>query len=163
MNGLKAATATEQAMRAYADPGVLVETAWLAQHLNDPGLRIVESDEDILLYDVGHIPGAVMVDWVGDLNDRVRRDYLDREGFEKLCAAKGIDNNTTVIFYGDKNNWWATYAFWVFQLFGHTDAKILNGGRQKWIDEGHTLTRDAPPIKPATPTSTGSSARPAGA
>jgi thiosulfate/3-mercaptopyruvate sulfurtransferase len=129
---------------------VLVETSWLASHLNDPDLRIVESDEDVLLYDIGHIPGAVKVDWVGDLNDRVRRDYLDRTGFERLCAEKGIANDTTVIFYGDKNNWWACYAFWVFQLFGHTRAKILNGGRQKWIDDGQLLTRDTPAIQPAT-------------
>jgi thiosulfate/3-mercaptopyruvate sulfurtransferase len=128
----------------YARPEVLVETEWLAQHLEDPNLRLVESDEDILLYDQGHIPGAVMIDWVGDLNDRVRRDYLGREGFERLCAEKGIANDTTVVFYGDKNNWWATYAFWVFQLFGHTNAKILNGGRKKWIDEGRPLSKETP-------------------
>jgi thiosulfate/3-mercaptopyruvate sulfurtransferase len=128
----------------YARPDVLVETEWLAEHLDDANLRIVESDEDILLYDQGHIPGAVMIDWVGDLNDRVRRDYLGREGFERLCAEKGIANDTTVVFYGDKNNWWATYAFWVFQLFGHTNAKILNGGRKKWIDEGRPLSKETP-------------------
>lgn len=127
----------------YARPDVLVETDWLAQHLDDPDLRIVESDEDILLYDQGHIPGAAMVDWVGDLNDRLRRDYLGRDGFEKLCAAKGISNDTTVVFYGDKNNWWACYAFWVFQLFGHTRAKILNGGRKKWLDEARPLSKQA--------------------
>ena len=128
----------------YARADILVETEWLAQHLNDPDLRVVESDEDILLYDQGHIPGAVMIDWVGDLNDRVRRDYLGREGFDKLCAAKGIGNDTTVVLYGDKNNWWACYAFWVFQLFGHTKAKILNGGRKKWIDEARPLSKETP-------------------
>ncbi|MCC7353148.1 MAG: sulfurtransferase, partial [Anaerolineae bacterium] len=99
---------------SYAHPEVLVETGWLAQHLNDKNLRIVESDEDILLYETGHIPGAVKIDWVADLNDRVRRDYLDRDQFARLVGSKGIGNDTTVIFYGDKNNWWATYAFWVF-------------------------------------------------
>ncbi len=128
----------------YARPEVLVETDWVAQHLKDPKVRVVESDEDILLYDQGHVPGAVMIDWVGDLNDRVRRDYLDRAGFEKLCAEKGISNDTTVVFYGDKNNWWATYAFWVFQLFGHTNARVMNGGRKKWIDEGRPLSKDKP-------------------
>jgi thiosulfate/3-mercaptopyruvate sulfurtransferase len=128
----------------YAQPDVLVDTAWVADHLDDQRVRIVESDEDILLYDQGHIPGAVMIDWVGDLNDRVRRDYLGREGFEKLCAEKGIGNDTTVVFYGDKNNWWACYAFWVFQLFGHANARILNGGRKKWIDEGRPLSKATP-------------------
>jgi thiosulfate/3-mercaptopyruvate sulfurtransferase len=129
---------------SYAHPEVLVETDWVAAHLEDPKVRIVESDEDILLYDQGHIPGAVMIDWVGDLNDRVRRDYLDRASFERLCAEKGIGNDTTVVFYGDKNNWWATYAFWVFQLFGHTNARIMNGGRKKWIDEGRPLDKQTP-------------------
>jgi thiosulfate/3-mercaptopyruvate sulfurtransferase len=118
--------------------------------LNDANLRIVESDEDILLYDQGHIPNAVMIDWVADLNDKVRRDYLGREGFETLCAKNGISNDTTVIFYGDKNNWWACYAFWVFQLFGHTNAKILNGGRKKWIDEKRELTKGKPALPAAT-------------
>jgi thiosulfate/3-mercaptopyruvate sulfurtransferase len=128
----------------YAHPEVLVDTEWVAAHLEDPKVRIVESNEDILLYDQGHIPGAVMIDWVGDLNDRVRRDYLDQEGFERLCAEKGIANDTTVVFYGDKNNWWACYAFWVFQLFGHTQAKVLNGGRKKWVEEGRPLSKDVP-------------------
>jgi len=132
----------------YAHADVLVETSWLAEHLNDPNLRVVESDEDILLYDQGHIPGAVMIDWVADLNDKVRRDYLGREGFENLCSSKGIGNDTTVVFYGDKNNWWACYAFWVFQLFGQTNAKILNGGRKKWMDEGRELTKETPKIQP---------------
>lgn len=128
----------------YARPEYLVDTQWVADHLNDPKVRLVESDEDILLYDQGHVPGAVMIDWIQDLNDRVRRDYLGREGFEALLSSKGIANDTTVVFYGDKNNWWATYAFWVFQLFGHTQAKIMNGGRKKWIDEGRPLTRETP-------------------
>jgi thiosulfate/3-mercaptopyruvate sulfurtransferase len=131
-------------MAEYAHPEVLVDTSWVADHLSDPKVRIVESNEDILLYDQGHIPGAVKLDWVGDLNDPVVRDYLDRERFEKLLAAKGISNDTTVVFYGDKNNWWATYAFWVFKLFGHKDARIMNGGRAKWIAEGRELSKDVP-------------------
>ncbi len=145
----EAAERAAYAHAGYAHPEVLVETAWLAEHLEDPGLRIVESDEDILLYEQGHIPGAVNIDWVGDLNDRVRRDYIDRAAFERLCRAKGIGNDTTVVFYGDKNNWWACYAFWVFQLFGHTRAKVLNGGRQKWIAEGRPLSKSAPQVAQA--------------
>ena len=131
-------------MAEYAHPEVLVDTDWVADHLSDPQVRLVESNEDILLYNQGHIPGAVKIDWISDLNDPVVRDYLDKARFEQLLAAKGISNNTTVVFYGDKNNWWATYAFWVFKLFGHKDARILNGGRAKWIAEGRELTRDVP-------------------
>jgi thiosulfate/3-mercaptopyruvate sulfurtransferase len=131
-------------MSGYAHPEVLVEADWVAEHLHDPKVRVVESDEDILLYDQGHIPGAVKIDWLADLNDQVRRDYLDRVHFEKLMAAKGISNDTTVVFYGDKNNWWATYAFWVFKLFGHKDARILNGGRAKWIADARDLSREVP-------------------
>jgi thiosulfate/3-mercaptopyruvate sulfurtransferase len=127
---------------------VLVDTGWLADHLNDPNLRLIESNEDILLYDQGHIPGAIKIDWIGDLNDPVVRDYLDREGFEKLMSSKGISNDSTVVFYGDKNNWWATYAFWVFKLFGHQDVRLLNGGRAKWIAEGRELTREKPNYPP---------------
>src|SRR5438132_7524996 len=107
-------------------PEVLVSTNWLAEHLDDPSIRIIESDEDVLLFDTGHIPGAQKVDWHVDLNDPVVRDYVNREQFEALLRSKGIDDSTTVIFYGDKNNWWATYAFWVFQLFGFTNARVLD-------------------------------------
>ncbi|HEY0603361.1 MAG TPA: sulfurtransferase [Herpetosiphonaceae bacterium] len=138
-----------QSSSTYARPEVLVDTQWVAEHLNDPNVRIVESNEDVLLYDLGHIPGAVKLDWVSDLNDPLIRDYLNKEGFEKLMNNKGISNDTTVVFYGDKNNWWATYAFWVFQLFGHTNAKLLNGGRKKWIDEGRELVTEVPSY-PAT-------------
>lgn len=131
-------------MSEYAHPEVLVDTAWVADHLNDPKVRLVESNEDILLYDTGHIPNAVKIDWTTELNDLVTRDYIDRERFEKLMADKGISNDTTVVFYGDKNNWWATYALWVFKLFGHEDARIMNGGRTKWVAEGRELTRDVP-------------------
>lgn len=130
--------------RGYVHPDVLVSTDWVAEHLDDPNVRIIESDEDVLLYEVGHIPGAVKVDWHTDLQDPVVRDYLDVSAFEELLSSFGIDNDTTLIFYGDKNNWWATYAFWVFQLFGHTNAKIMDGGRQKWIDEERELTREVP-------------------
>jgi thiosulfate/3-mercaptopyruvate sulfurtransferase len=139
--------------KGYAHPDALVTTGWLADHLADPKIRILESDEDVLLYDTGHIPGAFKIDWHADLNDAVMRDYLTREQFEALLRSKGIDDSTTVIFYGDKNNWWATYAFWVFQLFGFTNAKILDGGRMKWESEGRPMTADAPP-KPAPSTYT---------
>jgi thiosulfate/3-mercaptopyruvate sulfurtransferase len=135
--------------KGYARPDALVSTEWVAAHLNDPSLRLVESNEDILLYDVGHIPGAVKVDWHADLNDPVERDYIDKTQFAALMARLGIGNATTVIFYGDKNNWWATYAYWVFQLFGHTNAKIMDGGRMKWVAEGRPLTREIPTY-PAT-------------
>src|SRR5690349_15685952 len=138
----------ELIMAKYAHPEVLVETDWLAEHLNDPNIRVVESDEDILLYDQGHIPGSVKIDWLGELNDPVRRDYLDREGFEKLLSSKGISNDTTVVFYGDKSNWWSTYSFWVFKLFDHKDARILNGGRAKWVAEGRELTKEVPSYPP---------------
>lgn len=130
------------ASRGYANPDALVSTDWVAEHLNDSSIRIVESNEDPLLYPSGHIPGAVQVDWTTDLNDPLRRDYLDKAGFEKLASRIGITPDTTVIFYGDKNNWWATYALWVFQLFGHKNAKIMDGGRTKWEKEGRELTRD---------------------
>ncbi|MBZ0282394.1 MAG: sulfurtransferase [Anaerolineae bacterium] len=140
---------TEITNRGYANPDVLVSTDWVAEHLNDPSIRIIESNEDPLLYPSGHIPGAVQVDWTTDLNDPLRRDYLNREGFEKLMSRIGATNDTTVVFYGDKNNWWACYAFWVFHLFGHTNAKIVDGGRLKWEQEERELTRDVPSY-PAT-------------
>jgi thiosulfate/3-mercaptopyruvate sulfurtransferase len=130
--------------KGYVHPEALVTTNWLAEHLNDPSIRILESDEDVLLYDMGHIPNAQKVDWHADLNDPVQRDYIGRDGFQELLRAKGIDESTTVIFYGDKNNWWATYAFWVFQLFGFTNAKVLDGGRIKWEQEGRPMTTDVP-------------------
>src|SRR5687768_5997221 len=130
--------------KGYAHPEMLVSTDWLAAHLNDPSIRIIESDEDVLLYDMGHIPNAQKVDWHADLNDAVVRDYVSTELFQELLRSKGIDENTTVVFYGDKNNWWATYAFWVFQLFGFTNAKVLDGGRTKWEQEGRPMTTDVP-------------------
>src|SRR5215212_2761492 len=130
--------------KGYAHPDALVSTEWLAARLGDPTLRVLESDEDVLLYDTGHIPGAQKVDWHQDLNDPVQRDYVSSEQFENLLREKGIDESTTVVFYGDKNNWWATYAFWVFQLFGFTNAKILDGGRIKWEQEGRPFNTEVP-------------------
>ena len=126
----------------YAHPERLVTTDWLATHLGDPGLVVVESDEDVLLYDTGHIPGAVKVDWHLDLNDPVSRDYIDSAGFADLMARKGISRETTVVVYGDKSNWWAAYALWVFSLFGHDDVRLLDGGRAKWTAEGRPMTTD---------------------
>ncbi len=128
----------------YAHPEVLVSTDWLARNLNTPGIRIVESNEDVLLYSSGHIPGAVHVDWTADLNDPVRRDYIGKEAFETLLSRIGVTPETTVVFYGDKSNWWACYAFWIFQLFGHTNARIMDGGRLKWEKERRPLSREVP-------------------
>src|SRR5512135_61570 len=128
----------------YAHPQMLVSTDWVAQHLNDPKVRIVESDEDVLLYDVGHVPNAVKIDWHMDLNDPLVRDYLTADKFSALLQAKGIAADTTVVFYGDKNNWWACYALWVFKLFGFKDTRVMNGGRKKWIDEGRELSKTVP-------------------
>lgn len=136
------------ASRGYAHPDVLVSTDWVAEHLNDPNVRIIESNEDQLLYPSGHIPGAVQVDWTTDLNDPLKRDYLDKKGFEALMSRIGVTNDTTVVFYGDKNNWWACYAFWVFQLFGHSKAKVMDGGRLKWEKEGRPMTREVPKYPP---------------
>jgi thiosulfate/3-mercaptopyruvate sulfurtransferase len=133
---------------AYAHPDVLVSTDWLASHLDDPSLRIIGSNEDVRLYDTGHVPGAVHIDWRRDLNDQTVRDYIGPEQFARLCSAHGITPDTKVVFYGDKSNWWATYAFWVFQLFGHRNAAVVDGGRAKWVAENRPLTREIP--KPAT-------------
>ena len=134
--------------RGYAHPEVLVTTDWVEQHLKDPNVRLIESNEDTLLYSSGHLPGAVHVDWTSDLNDQVRRDYITREGFEKLMSRIGATLDTTVVFYGDKNNWWACYAFWVFQLFGHKKARVMDGGRVKWEKEKRPLTRELPSYPP---------------
>ncbi|MDE0139995.1 MAG: sulfurtransferase [Caldilineaceae bacterium SB0670_bin_27] len=130
--------------KGYANPDVLVSTEWVAANLNDGNVRLLESNEDVLLYDTGHIPGAQKIDWQDDLNDAVVRDYVGQEQFQALMGKLGISNDTTIVFYGDKSNWWATYAFWVFQLFGHTNAKVMDGGRQKWVDEGRELSTDTP-------------------
>ena len=138
------APATTDAETGYAHPEVLVSTAWVADHLDDPDVRIVESDEDILLYDIGHIPGAIKLDWHLDLQDQVRREFVDRAGFEALMSRVGIANDSTVVFYGDKNNWYACYTFWLFAYFGHDRIKVMDGGRAKWEAEGRPYTREIP-------------------
>ncbi|MDB4898279.1 MAG: Rhodanese-like protein [Gemmatimonadetes bacterium] len=138
------------AAKQYAHPEALVSTEWLAAHLEDPKVRILESDEDVLLYDMGHIPGALKIDWHTDLNDQLQRDYITSAQFQALVRRLGIDDSTTVVLYGDKNNWWATYALWVFQLFGFKSARILDGGRAKWESEGRTMTDVVPTVKPST-------------
>ena len=132
----------------YAHPEKLVSTEWLAAHLDDPSVVVVESDEDVLLYETGHIPGAVKVDWHADLNDPTVRDYLDPEAFARLMSVKGIAPDSTVVFYGDNFNWWAAYALWVFSLFGHRDLRLLDGGRQKWVTEGRPMTTEPTPRTP---------------
>src|SRR3972149_3289840 len=131
-------------MADYANPDVLVTTDWVAEHTHDPKVRIVESDEDVLLYDTGHIPGAVKVDWHTDLNDERIRDYIKAAGFARLMSTLGIARDTTVVFYGDRSNWWACYAYWVFRLFGHDRLRVMNGGRKKWLDEQRPMSRDVP-------------------
>ncbi len=139
---------TDPKLADYAHPERLVTTTWLAEHLGEPGLVVVESDEDVLLYDSGHVPGAVKVDWHTDLNDPVTRDYVDGARFAQVMGERGIGRDTTVVVYGDKNNWWAAYALWVFSLFGHEDVRLLDGGRAKWAAEGRELTRDVPSPAP---------------
>ena len=134
----------------YVHPEYVVETDWVADHLNDPQVRLVESDEDYLLYETGHIPGAVKVDWFAALQHPVRRDFLTKDNFEKLCSSLGISNDTTVVFYGDKSNWFACYALWLFRYYGHKKLKIMNGGRTKWAQEGRPLskaTAEYPPTR----------------
>lgn len=129
---------------SYAHPEVLVSADWVMEHRDDPRVRIVESDEDILLYEMGHIPGAVKIDWQGDLQDQLVRDYIDAAKFAEICERSGIAADTSVVFYGDKSNWWACYAFWAFKLFGHADCRIMNGGRKLWELEKRPMTREVP-------------------
>jgi thiosulfate/3-mercaptopyruvate sulfurtransferase len=134
----------------YAHPETLVSTAWLEAHLGDPGLVVVESDEDVLLYETGHIEGAVKIDWHTDLNDPVVRDYIEGAAFAALLSSKGISRDSTVVIYGDKSNWWAAYALWVFKLFGHADVRLLDGGRAKWEAEGRAYTTARESADPTT-------------
>jgi thiosulfate/3-mercaptopyruvate sulfurtransferase len=134
----------ETKVGAYAHPEVLVSTQWVADHLEDPSVRVLEADEDVLLYEVGHIPGAVKIDWHTELQDPIERDFVDREGFERLMRDKGISNDTTVVLYGDKNNWYATYTFWLFKMYGHGDVRVMDGGRLKWEQDGRPWTREVP-------------------
>jgi thiosulfate/3-mercaptopyruvate sulfurtransferase len=134
----------EEMNHGYAHPEALVSTDWVADHMHDSNVRIVESDEDVLLYEKGHVPGAVKIDWHIDEQDQVRRDFIDKAAFERLMAGRGITNHTTVVFYGDKNNWYACYTFWLFKLYGHQDCRVMNGGRATWEAEGRPLEREAP-------------------
>src|SRR5919205_4033960 len=137
------------AENGYAKP-VLVTTDWLADHLGDENVVVAEVDETPELYDEGHIPGAVKLHWREDLQDPVERDLVDRETFERLLGERGIGNDTTVVLYGDRNNWFAAYAYWYLKTYGHGDVRILDGGRQKWADEGRELTTEAPSPAPAS-------------
>jgi thiosulfate/3-mercaptopyruvate sulfurtransferase len=132
-------------MADYAHPEVLVSTDWVADRLDDTSdVRLVAANEDESLYDDGHVPHAVPIDWVDELQQEVVRDLVDKDGFATLCEEKGISNDTTVVLYGDQSNWWACYAFWVFTLYGHEDVRLMNGGRQKWIAEDRPLSTAAP-------------------
>jgi thiosulfate/3-mercaptopyruvate sulfurtransferase len=142
------ADTTSDKLARYAHPERLVTTRWLAEHLGTPGLVVVESDEDVLLYETGHIPGAVKIDWHTDLNDPDVRDYVDGARFAELLGSKGITRGTTVVVYGDKSNWWAAYTLWVMSLFGHADVRLLDGGRNLWIAEGREVTTDVPTPTP---------------
>lgn len=143
------ATSFEEKVQGYAHPEAVVSTEWVADHLNDPKVRIVEADEDVLLYDVGHVPGAIKLDWHSDLQNPIERDFVDKAGFEQLMSSKGIGNDTTVVLYGDKNNWYATYTHWLFKLYGHSDVRVMDGGRLKWEQEGRGWTREVGAIGPA--------------
>src|SRR6266496_708819 len=144
MSGTESATSGVSAGSGYTHPEVLVETSWVAEHLNDPTIRLIEADEDVLLYEVGHLPGAVKLDWHVDVQDPVARDFVDQKGFEELMSKWGISNDTTIILYGDKNNWYACYSFWLFSMYGHRNMKIMNGGRVKWESEQGPMTREVP-------------------
>jgi thiosulfate/3-mercaptopyruvate sulfurtransferase len=137
-------------MGDYKHPEVLVSTEWVAQHLNDPKIRLVEVDVDTSQYDQGHIQNAVGWNWQSQLCDNVRRDILTKAEMEKLLGASGIGNDTTVILYGDNNNWFAAYALWQLKYWGHGDARLMNGGRKKWLEEKRPVTAEAPKIAPAS-------------
>src|ERR671911_1799160 len=136
----------ERTMAGYAHLEVLVDTAWVDQHKNDPGVRVAEVDVDTSAYEQGHIPGAIGWNWTTQLCDTVRRDIIPKDQFERLMAESGIANDTTVILYGDNNNWFAAWALWQMKLYGHKDVRLMNGGRKKWLEEGRDLTTDAPSV-----------------
>jgi thiosulfate/3-mercaptopyruvate sulfurtransferase len=137
------------AENGYAKP-VLVTTDWLVEHLNDSNLVVAEVNENPDVYHEGHIQGAVALHWRDDLQDPVERDLVDKDEFERLMGALGIENDTTIVLYGDKNNWFAAYAYWYLKIYGHDDVRVLDGGRQKWIDEGRDFTTDAPQVQATT-------------
>jgi thiosulfate/3-mercaptopyruvate sulfurtransferase len=137
-------------MANYTHPEMLIETDWVASHLQDATLRIVEVDVDTTQYDQGHIPGAVGFNWQSQLNDQIRRDIISQADLEALLSKSGIGNTHTIILYGDNNNWFAAFALWILEMYGHGDVKLMNGGRKKWIDEGRPLTKDAAQHPPTT-------------
>jgi thiosulfate/3-mercaptopyruvate sulfurtransferase len=144
MSGTESATSGLGAVSGYAHPEVLVETGWVAENLNNPTIRLIEADEDVLLYEVGHLPGSVKLDWHVDVQDRVARDFVNQKDFEELMSKWGISNDTTIILYGDKNNWYACYSYWLFTMYGHRNMKIMNGGRLKWESEQRPMTKEVP-------------------
>jgi len=150
MSGTETATSGAHSTSGYVHPEVLVETSWVAEHLNDSTIRLIEVDEDVLLYEIGHLPGAAKLDWHVDVQNPLPRDFIDQQSFEKLMSRWGISNDTTIVLYGDKNNWYACYSFWLFTMYGHQKMKIMNGGRQKWEAEGRQLTKDVPHFEPTT-------------
>lgn len=150
MSGTETATSGSSAVSGYAHPEVLVETSWVAEHLNDPNIRLIEADEDVLLYEVGHLPGAVKLDWHVDVQDPLARDFVNQQAFEELMSRWGINNDTLIVLYGDRNNWYACYSFWLFTMYGHRNMKIMNGGRSKWEAEQRPMTREIPQFAPAT-------------
>ncbi len=150
MSGTEAVTSGVSAASGYTHPEVLVETSWVAEHLNDPNIRLVEADEDVLLYETGHLPGAVKLDWHVDVQDPVARDFVNQQSFERLMSHWGISNDTAIVFYGDKNNWYACYSFWLFTMYGHKNMKIMNGGRAKWEAEKRPMTKEVPHFAPTT-------------
>ncbi|MGH9718370.1 MAG: sulfurtransferase [Candidatus Acidiferrales bacterium] len=142
-------------MTEYAHPEVLVSTDWVAEHANDPKVRLIEVDVDTSAYSQGHIAGAVGWNWQTQLQDNVRRDLIDKAALERLLGQSGVSNDTTVILYGDNNNWFAAYALWQLKYYGHNDVRLMNGGRKKWQAEKRPLTADAAKVTPATYRATG--------
>jgi thiosulfate/3-mercaptopyruvate sulfurtransferase len=143
-------SAGQSLIAGYTHPEALVDPQWVVDHLNDATVRLVEADEDVLLYEIGHIPGAVKLDWHVDVQDPLERDFIDQRGFEQLMSHWGISNDTTVVLYGDKNNWYACYSFWLFTMYGHRKLKVMNGGRTKWEEEMRPLVKDIPHYEAAT-------------
>ncbi len=150
MSDIEIAASGASAANGYVHPEVLVDTQWVADHLNDASVRRIEADEDVLLYEIGHIPGAVKLDWHVDVQDPVERDFIDQQGFEQLMSRWGITNDTTIVLYGDRNNWYACYTFWLFSMYGHSKLKIMNGGRAKWEEEKRSQTKEVPHYEATT-------------
>ncbi len=150
MSGTETVTSGMGSASGYAHPEVLVETSWVAEHLNDSAIRLIEADEDVLLYEVGHIPGAVKLDWHVDVQDKISRDFINQQGFEQLMSRYGVSNDTTIVLFGDKNNWYACYSFWLFSMYGHRSIKIMNGGRTKWEAEKREYTKGVPQFERTT-------------